>query len=126
TIPAHGPGMMRVAAEFADSWSSWGGYQIETEEQMYAVTRDRSARFDDLCAGPGRDPRAIRHSLVVFPPLQPWDSPEAFRDLVGRYGEIGIDEWVLYFPQNWREAPQEDAVFEQVASEVIPALRSNG
>jgi alkanesulfonate monooxygenase SsuD/methylene tetrahydromethanopterin reductase-like flavin-dependent oxidoreductase (luciferase family) len=44
TIPAHGPSMLRVAAEYADSWSSWGGYQIETEKQMFAVTSERCAR----------------------------------------------------------------------------------
>ncbi len=126
TIPAHGPGMLRIAAEFADGWSSWGGYDIETEQQMYTVTRDRSARFDDFCSDVGRDPKSIWHSLVVFPPLQPWESAESFIDMVGRYGAIGIDEFVLYFPQNWREAPKEEEVFEQVALEVMPGLREEG
>ncbi|MCI4354933.1 MAG: hypothetical protein L3K06_06165 [Thermoplasmata archaeon] len=44
--------------------------------------------------------------------------------MVGRYGEIGIDEFVLYWPRKWRDAPHEDAVFEEVAREVMPALRS--
>src|SRR5207249_8364359 len=91
--------------------------------QMFEVTRDRSARFDDLCVDAGRDPKTIRHSLVVFPPLHPWDSVGAFTDLVGRYGEVGIDEFVLYFPQNRRDAPHEDAVFERVASDAIPGRR---
>jgi alkanesulfonate monooxygenase SsuD/methylene tetrahydromethanopterin reductase-like flavin-dependent oxidoreductase (luciferase family) len=59
TIAAHGPKMLRIAAERADGWSSWGGYDVETEEQMFAVTRDRSHRFDDLCVDAGRDPRSI-------------------------------------------------------------------
>jgi len=123
SIPAHGPKMLRLAAEYADAWSSWGGYGIETEEQMFAVTRERSQLFDDLCAQLERDPRAIWHSLVVFPPLTPWESVEYFLDMVGRYGEIGIDEFVLYWPRKWRDAPHEDAVFEEVAREVIPAIR---
>jgi alkanesulfonate monooxygenase SsuD/methylene tetrahydromethanopterin reductase-like flavin-dependent oxidoreductase (luciferase family) len=116
--------MLRIAAEYADSWSSWGGYGVETEEQMFAVTQERSARFNERCIQLGRDPRTIWHSLVVFPPLTPWESVEYFRDMVGRYNEIGIDEFVLYWPRKWRDAPREDAVFEQVAREVIPALRS--
>ena len=120
TVAAHGPKMLRIAAEFGDAWSSWGGYDIETEEQFFAVTRDRSARFDDLCAGLGRDPESIRHSLVCFPPLAPWESVEYFQDMVGRYREIGINEFVLYWPQNWREAPREDLVFEELARDVIP------
>ena len=123
TIAAHGPKMLELAAERADGWSSWGGYDVETEEQMFAVTRDRSARFDDLCAQVGRDPKAIRHSLCVFPPLRPWESAEYFRDLVGRFAEIGIDEFVLYWPRTWRDEAREDRVFEQVCADVIPGLR---
>jgi alkanesulfonate monooxygenase SsuD/methylene tetrahydromethanopterin reductase-like flavin-dependent oxidoreductase (luciferase family) len=123
TIAAHGPRMLRIAAERADAWSSWGGYDIETEEQMFSVTRDRSRRFDDLCIEAGRDPRSIRHSLVAFYALTPWESVEYFRDMVGRYAEIGIDEWVLYWPRTWRDSPHETRVFEQVCAETIPSLR---
>ena len=72
TIAAHGPKMLRIAAQHGDGWSSWGGYGVETEEDFYTVTAERSHRFDDLCADAGRDPAAIRHSLVCFPPLTPW------------------------------------------------------
>jgi alkanesulfonate monooxygenase SsuD/methylene tetrahydromethanopterin reductase-like flavin-dependent oxidoreductase (luciferase family) len=123
TIAAHGPKMLRIAAERADAWSSWGGYGIETEDRMFAVTRDRSARFDELCREAGRDPKAIRHSLCVFPPLTPWESIAYFEDMVARYREIGIDEFVLYWPRYWRDAETEDRVFEQVCADVIPALR---
>ena len=123
TIAAHGPKMLELAAARADGWSSWGGYDVETEEQMFAFTRDRSARFDDLCARVGRDPTAVRHSFCVFPPLTPWESAEYFRDMVGRYAGIGIDEFVLYWPRNWRDKPREDRVFERVCADVIPSLR---
>ena len=87
------------------------------------MTRDRSARFDDLCASFDRDATTIRHSLVCFPPLTPWDSVRYFRDFVARYRAIGIDEFVLYWPRTWRDAPREDGVFETVCSEVIPQMR---
>ena len=125
TIAAHGPKMLRIAAEHADGWSSWGGYGVETEDDFYAVTTERCRRFDDLCVTAGRDPSTIRHSLVCFPPLTPWHSVEYFRDMVGRFGEFGIDEFVLYWPQSWREAPDEVAVFEQVTTTVIPQLRAS-
>jgi alkanesulfonate monooxygenase SsuD/methylene tetrahydromethanopterin reductase-like flavin-dependent oxidoreductase (luciferase family) len=124
TIPAHGPSMLRIAAEYADAWSSWGGYQIDTEEQMFVVTHDRSELFDETCAELGRDPKDVRHSLVCLPPLTPWESSEYFREMVGRYNEIGIDEFVVYWPQTWRQAPRENAVFEEVARD-LPALRGS-
>jgi alkanesulfonate monooxygenase SsuD/methylene tetrahydromethanopterin reductase-like flavin-dependent oxidoreductase (luciferase family) len=125
TIAAHGPRMLRIAAKHADGWSSWGGYDVVTEDDFYAVTTDRSRRFDDLCVAAGRDPSTIRHSLVCFPPLTPWQSVEYFRDMVGRFAEIGIDEFALYWPQTWRETPGENAVFEEVATTLFPELRAS-
>ena len=46
--------------------------------------------------------------------------------MVGRFGDVGIDEFVLYWPQTWNEAPHEDGVFEAIASDVLPGLRANG
>jgi hypothetical protein len=43
-------------------------------------------------------------------------SVEYVRDQVGRYGRIGIDEFVLHWPGA-------RGVFEQVCAEVLPALR---
>jgi len=123
TIAAHGPRMLRVAAARADAWSQWGGYGIESEEQLYRVTADRCRRFDDLCVELGRDPTRIRHSLVCFPPLTPWASVDAFREMVDRYADLGIDEFVLYWPRRWRDDPGEDAVFEEVAERLLPSFR---
>jgi alkanesulfonate monooxygenase SsuD/methylene tetrahydromethanopterin reductase-like flavin-dependent oxidoreductase (luciferase family) len=124
TIAAHGPRMLRIAAANADSWSQWGGYDIQTERQFFEVTRDRGAQFAELCAEGGRDPKDIRHSLVCFPPLTPWESVEYFSDMIGRYGAVGIDEFVLYWPQTWREMAHEEVVFEHVCGDQLPSLRS--
>ena len=87
TVAAHGPRMLRIAAQYADGWSSWGGYDVQTEDDFYAITAERARRFDDLCAHFGRDPTAIRHSVVCFPPLTPWESVGYFTDMVGRLRE---------------------------------------
>jgi alkanesulfonate monooxygenase SsuD/methylene tetrahydromethanopterin reductase-like flavin-dependent oxidoreductase (luciferase family) len=123
TIAAHGPTMLGIAAKHGDGWSSWGGYGVDTEDEFYAVTTERCQRFDELCAASGRDPTAVRHSLVCFPPLAPWRSVGYFEDMVGRFREIGIDEFVLYWPQHWGPTPHEDTVFEEVTKTVIPRLR---
>lgn len=126
TIAAHGPKMLQIAARFADGWSQWGGYGVETEADLYAVTSQRCRQFDVLVDQAGRDPAEVRHSLVCFPPLTPWESPDYFTDMVGSYQAIGIDEFVLYWPGSWRpEAVHEAQIFEQVAHDVIPALRQS-
>ena len=124
TIAAHGPKMLRIAAQHADSWSSFGGYEVVTEEDFFRVTGERCSRFDDLASGLGRDPREIRHSLVCFPPLTPWRSTEYFEDMVGRFRDLGIDEFVLYWPGSWPDDHASDEVFQEVASTVISRLRS--
>jgi alkanesulfonate monooxygenase SsuD/methylene tetrahydromethanopterin reductase-like flavin-dependent oxidoreductase (luciferase family) len=124
TIAAHGPKMLRIAAQYADAWSSWGGYEVITEPDFYRVTADRCHRFDDLSSDVGRDPSTIRHSLVCFPPLTPWESIDYFTDMVGRFTDIGIDEFVLYWPQSWRNNPHETTVFE-AAAHAIPHLRTS-
>jgi alkanesulfonate monooxygenase SsuD/methylene tetrahydromethanopterin reductase-like flavin-dependent oxidoreductase (luciferase family) len=124
TIAAHGPKMLAIAARYADSWSSWGGYDLDGEDTFYRLAADRCRRFDDLCVAADRDPAAIRHSLVCFPPLTPWESTGYFEDMVGRMRGLGIDEFVLYWPGTWRpEARHEQAVFDQVTGETIPRLR---
>jgi hypothetical protein len=84
--------MLGIAAQYADGWSSWGGYGVETEADFYAVTASRSRRFTDM---------------------------------VGRFREIGIDEFVLCWPQTWREQPSEQAVFEEVTHAVMPRAARN-
>lgn len=126
TVAAHGPRMLRLAATYADAWSSWGGYDVETEDDFHRVTAERSRRFDDVCAELDRDPTTIRHSVVCFPPLTPWESSEYFAEMVGRFRAGGIDEFVLYFPETWRTRPSEWEVFESVAAHLMPAMRDAG
>jgi alkanesulfonate monooxygenase SsuD/methylene tetrahydromethanopterin reductase-like flavin-dependent oxidoreductase (luciferase family) len=125
TVAAHGPKMLRIAAEFADGWNSWGGSGIDSEDQFYRVTRERAELLAELCEARGRDVRSIRHSLVCYPPLTPWASVSGFREMVERCQAIGIDEFVLYWPRNWdAHATHEDAVFEEVMTTVVPELRA--
>lgn len=126
TVAAHGPKMLAITAELADSWSSWGGYGIESEADFYRMTRERAELLAELCAARGRDPSTIRHSLVCFPPLTPWASASAFIDMVERYRAIGIDEFVLYWPRNWDpQAAHEDGVLEEVMTSIVPGLRTS-
>ncbi len=113
TLGAHGPKMLGVVARFADRWNSYGS---ETE------IRDRNAILDERCAAIGRDPGAIIRPLYGWTlklGTDPWASPDAFADVVGRYREVGITEFLM-------EAPHEEQfpVMERVATDLIPKLRA--
>ncbi|HEX5497679.1 MAG TPA: LLM class flavin-dependent oxidoreductase [Thermomicrobiales bacterium] len=114
TLGAHGPKMLGIVARYADRWNSYGS----TDDM-----RERSARLDDACAAIGRDPNEILRSLYGWTlalGADPWSSPEAFADIVGRYREAGIDEFLM-------EAPHEEQfpVAERIASDLLLKLRAS-
>jgi len=107
--------MLRIAARYADRWNSYG-----TSEEI----RQRNDLLDEACAAIGRDPNEIIRSLYGWTiPMgaDPWSSPDAFADIVGRYREAGMSEFLM-------EAPHEEQfpVMERIAADILPALRSDG
>lgn len=116
TLGAHRPRMLRICAEYADSWNSFG-----TVEEM----RERNELLDQACAAVGREPREIRRSFYGWASQMeaqglpdPWQSTAAFEDVVGRYLAVGIEEFVIDQPR-----PEQFGVLEQVVTNVLPALR---
>jgi alkanesulfonate monooxygenase SsuD/methylene tetrahydromethanopterin reductase-like flavin-dependent oxidoreductase (luciferase family) len=65
TIAANGDGALRVAAQYADVWNTWGGLELPVDESVDA-TVDRSRRLEQYCADIGRDPSTVRRSLLVY------------------------------------------------------------
>src|SRR5207244_9801049 len=98
---AHRPKMLRVVAEHAQAWNSFG-----TVDEM----RERNAILDEHCAAIGRDPRTIVRSLygwAAMMPADPWASPAAFEEMVGRYGEAGVNEFLIDQPRLDQQAALE-------------------
>jgi alkanesulfonate monooxygenase SsuD/methylene tetrahydromethanopterin reductase-like flavin-dependent oxidoreductase (luciferase family) len=111
TLGAHGPRMLGIVARKADSWNSFG-----TPDQI----RERNAILDEHCTRIGRDPSAVLRSLYYWKARLDedcWASLDAFHDMVGRYREAGIEEFVIDLPSD----DQED-VLEKVAAD-LPRLR---
>ena len=115
-LGAHGPRMIRLAARYADTWNSRG-----TPDEM----RQRNGAMDDACRRYGRDPAAVKRSLLYvvaqMPEERPWDSVDAFEDFVGRFGEAGVQEFIFQPPP-----PEQFAIVERVATDAIPSLRVSG
>ena len=95
---------------------------------QYAVSAMASAQnIGDLSAQPtartpaiGRDPGSLRRSLYysIAREADPWASVDAFQEVVGRYREVGIDEFILDHPKD-----EQLGVLEKVAADVLPKLR---
>jgi alkanesulfonate monooxygenase SsuD/methylene tetrahydromethanopterin reductase-like flavin-dependent oxidoreductase (luciferase family) len=111
TLGAHGPRMLGIVARHADTWNSHG-----TPEQI----RERNSVLDEKCAAIGRDPGGIRRSLYYWVPrsdADPWASLDAFQDVIGRYREAGVDEFILDHPKD-----EQLPMLERVAG-LLPRLR---
>lgn len=120
TIGALGPKMLRIAAQYADTWNTFGGMELGPAETLEKVSRDNEL-LDAYCEEIDRNPDSLRRSLLAFgkEAWEIYDSEENFGDLVAKYRETGITEFIAYYP--WTE--EHLRVFEHVATEVIPGLR---
>jgi hypothetical protein len=87
--------------------------------------RERNQQMDAACQRNGRDPRNVKRSLLYviaqMTDEDPWASVDAFTDFVGRFREAGVQEFILQPPP-----PEEFAILERVAVDVIPGLRAGG
>jgi alkanesulfonate monooxygenase SsuD/methylene tetrahydromethanopterin reductase-like flavin-dependent oxidoreductase (luciferase family) len=119
TLGAHQTRMLRVCAEFADTWNSSGSIQ---------EMRERNGILDAHCADVGRNPREIRRSWYGWASKMAaqglpdvWGSAAAFEDVVGRYREAGVNEFIIDQPR-----PEQFKVLEAIVSGSLPGLRAAG
>lgn len=113
-LGAHRSRMLRIVAEYGDTWNSFG-----TVDQM----RERNAQLDEHCAAIGRDPRSIVRSLygwAALMPHDPWASTDAFAEMVGAYTAVGVDEFLIDQPRD-----EQLGMLERVASDLLPRLRGS-
>ena len=123
-VAAHIKASLRIAAEHADTWVSFGADFGSPHDLVVANTKKRTAYIDKYCEKIGRDPGTLRKSLLVFgeEANYAFASEEKFTEIVERYTAIGINELVFFYPFF---APDQIPMFEKIAKETIPMLRKN-
>ena len=116
TLGAHRPRMLAICARYADRWNSFG-----TVEEM----AERNRLLDEACERIGRDPTEIIRSFYGWASNMAaqglpdaWASPDAFTEVVGRYAEAGVNEFIMDQPR-----PEQFKIAERIASEVIEPSR---
>lgn len=122
TIGASGPQVLKLAARYADTWNSVPGEWRTSPDEMLEQTRRRNQMLDDYCEEIGRGPQTLRRSLLVFgsEAQTVFNSADAFNEVVKRYRNVGITEFIFYYPFRDEQIP----VFEQIARKAIPKLRA--
>jgi alkanesulfonate monooxygenase SsuD/methylene tetrahydromethanopterin reductase-like flavin-dependent oxidoreductase (luciferase family) len=98
-IGGNGPRMLKIAAQYADTWNTFGGMDVKSFEEMLAVTQEQNYKLDGYCAEIGRDPNTLRRSVLIFTHEEYqklYSVPVAFEEIVKRYQDIGISEIVFF------------------------------
>lgn len=122
-IAAMGKSMLKIAAKYADTWNSFGSEDWRTPaEKILENTRKRVELMDKYCDEIGRNPGTLRRSLLFYSRhgRTILDSEEIFRNVINQYEEIGINEFILYFP--FFDSKQIENI-KLIAKDVIPDLR---
>jgi alkanesulfonate monooxygenase SsuD/methylene tetrahydromethanopterin reductase-like flavin-dependent oxidoreductase (luciferase family) len=122
---------LRIAARFADEWNVWGS------PETVARKAEVLARH---CEDAGRDPKTIRASVQTLlmisndqvavdkakaasrMPLFAGSVEEA-RDLMGRYREAGIEEFLMPVFTAGLSVAQAAEIRDQFIEDVAPAFR---
>jgi alkanesulfonate monooxygenase SsuD/methylene tetrahydromethanopterin reductase-like flavin-dependent oxidoreductase (luciferase family) len=125
TIAAAGKKTLRVAAKYADTWNTYGGYDLSPQQTKEAL-RQQSELLDEYCIEINRDPgEIIRSFLVGLTRDKPLSSINAFHDFVGCYNEIGISEFIFYYDRPGMSPDKHltPDMLERIALDEIPKLR---
>ncbi len=121
-IGANGPRMLKVVAKYADTWNTFGGVEVTSPTEMLSLTHKRNLQLDVNCAEIGRAPSTLRRSILIYTEEEYrsiYSKPGAFEQIVHGYWEIGITEFIFFYPF----APMMMPMFEHIAREAIPRLR---
>jgi len=122
TIAAHKPRMLKLAARYADTWTTLGS--AESLEEI----RRRNGLVEEYCREIGRDPRTLRRSYwLMWPGAEKekglfgyYKSEDSFREMVRPLIDMGVAEVFLSYPYRDEQLP----MFEKIAREVISELKA--
>lgn len=107
-VAALRPRMIALAVQYAETWNTFGGFDLDDDEHTAVVARQVEAVRRE-CDRQGRDLASLTLSLCAYPPLTPWRDRGELDRLLDTYASLGFDELVVYAP-----TPAERSVFEHV------------
>jgi alkanesulfonate monooxygenase SsuD/methylene tetrahydromethanopterin reductase-like flavin-dependent oxidoreductase (luciferase family) len=121
-IAATGRRGLRLAAERASIWVTNGAGAFDkslSPADGARVVAEQTTRLEAACAKAERDPATIdRLVLLGFQLRSEVESAERFRDLIGRYEEVGVTDVVVHWPRPAKPFAGDRETFEQTIAEV--------
>jgi alkanesulfonate monooxygenase SsuD/methylene tetrahydromethanopterin reductase-like flavin-dependent oxidoreductase (luciferase family) len=122
-VAANGPKALRVAARYGTGWVTTGKAG-EDMDAWWASLGELTGRLDDALAAEGRNPAAIdRYVNLDGAPEFALTSVEFFRDVLGRAEALGFTDVTVPWPRHDGIYAGSEQLVEDIAAEVLPALR---
>jgi alkanesulfonate monooxygenase SsuD/methylene tetrahydromethanopterin reductase-like flavin-dependent oxidoreductase (luciferase family) len=119
-VAATGPGAMRAAAAYADTWVTTGDRGFEhtlTGSEGAAVVRAQMDLLDEACARVGRDPGSLKRLVLAGICFDSGlESTAAFEETIGQYEAVGVTDFVVHWPRPEPPFAGDIAMFERIAS----------
>ena len=79
------------------------------------MARRQSLALDAACDQIGRDPGSVDRLFMQGATDEPWlESVESYRDLAGRYQELGFTDLALHWPRDEPPYVADREVFEAI------------
>lgn len=120
-VAASGDRALAVAAQWADTWNCYTG-DGDLPSSLAALTA-RARLLSRSCEAAGRDPEAVRRSLLLWHTggCNPWAHKGALLEIVERFSDVGFTDFIAFSPPEDR-----GDVLDHVTSELLPALHAVG
>jgi len=120
--------MLEIVATYADSWSDFYVGADLSPQQSSEIARQRNEKLDELAAQAGRDPQAIWRSFAFgWTADNPFRSLDDFQEVVGRYREAGMNEFIFMYAPGVTEfanrAFTSREQLQRIAAEALPAIK---
>jgi alkanesulfonate monooxygenase SsuD/methylene tetrahydromethanopterin reductase-like flavin-dependent oxidoreductase (luciferase family) len=122
-VSALGPRALEVAAAFGQGWVTVGGPPERGSTSTEAAVADQMAGLDAALEARGRDRASVqRVFLDGFTEERPLASVDAFVDMAGRFGRLGITELIVHWPIPGSQFDVDPKVFERIATDGVDQL----
>ena len=124
-LGGQGDRLLRLAAELADGWNTYGGRGLSAQEGRERAA-ERMAFLDAACRQTGR---TVRRSVLLgnrFVAEEPFASEDAFAEVARAWHGLGFDELVVYADPYFMVPLGEEpppGIVERIADDVLPGLR---
>jgi alkanesulfonate monooxygenase SsuD/methylene tetrahydromethanopterin reductase-like flavin-dependent oxidoreductase (luciferase family) len=126
SVAATGPRGLRVTAEYAQTWVTYGRARGRTDTDADGSTSVVGAQLCALraaCDAVGRDPATLERAYLAPSPAGPLASLSAFVDAAGRFAEIGMTEFIVHRPVADTVLDADLDVFEGLGNGALETVR---